>query len=218
MRRSSFLLRLTNLCFLAMLVAALPLATSCKKNEEEPAKQSASKVPLNPYTTDSIYSQVKQQLEKNPDDVSALYHLADLYDRNSQYVQAIETYRKVLKLKPDMGYAYIKIGTAYSRLDKPEDAVKAFKDAEKLMPDYPVLYNNMGVAYGKMNKYREEVRALQKAVRLRPRYSTARFNLGVTFMKMGKRKEALNEYKELKKFDEGVADALMKEIQGNTGT
>ncbi|MEJ2682829.1 MAG: tetratricopeptide repeat protein [Candidatus Sulfobium sp.] len=206
-----------NLCFIVLLVGVFPAFTSCKKSEEPP-KQSTSAVPLNPYTTDSIYNQVKEKLKKNPNDISALYHLADLYDRNSQYVEAIETYRKVLKLKPDMGYAYFKIGTAYSRLDKPEESVKAFKDAKRLMPDYPVLYNNMGVAYGKMNKYREEIRELKKAIELRPHYSTARFNLGVTYMKTGRKKDAMKQYTELKKFDEGIADALLNRIQGNAGS
>ncbi len=217
MKRLPASLKAVKLCFLVLLIGVLPAVTSCKKSEEPP-KQTTSSVPLNPYTTDSIYNQVKQQLDKNPNDVSALYHLADLYDRNAQYVEAIATYRKVLKLKPDMGYAYVQIGTAYSRLDKPEEAVKAFKSAKKYMADYPVLYNNMGVAYGKMNKYKDEIRELKKAIELRPRYSTARFNLGVTYVKMGKRKDAMKEYTELKKFDEGVADALMKEIQGNAGS
>jgi tetratricopeptide (TPR) repeat protein len=217
MKRLRVSLRAVKLCFLVLLIGVLLAVTSCKKGEE-PAKETTSTVPLNPYTTDSIYNQVKQQLEKNPNDISALYHLADLYARNSQYVEAIDTYRKVLKLKPDMGYAYVQIGTAYSRLDKPEEAVKAFKGAEKYMADYPVLYNNMGVAYGKMDKYKDEIRELKKAIKLRPRYSTARFNLGVTYLKLGKRKDAMKEYTELKKFDEGVADALMKEIQGNAGS
>ncbi|MEJ2696191.1 MAG: tetratricopeptide repeat protein [Candidatus Sulfobium sp.] len=216
MGKALSLLGAAKLCFLVLLIGVLPAVTSCKKSEEPP-KQETSNVPLNPYTTDSIYNQVKQQLEKNPNDVAALYHLADLYDRNSQYVQAIETYRKVLKLKPDMGYAYLKIGTAYSRLNKPEEAVKAFKDAKKYMADYPVLYNNMGVAYGKMNKYQDEIRVLKKAIELRPRYSTARYNLGSAYLKIGKKKNAMKQYEELKKFDEGVAEALLKKIQGSAG-
>lgn len=217
MEKTALTPSLVRLCLVVLLIGVLPAVTACKKKEEPPQEKTSS-VPLNPYTTDSIYNQVKAKLKKNPKDVSALYHLADLYDRNSQYVEAIETYRKVLKLKPDMGYAYFKIGTAYSRLNKPRDAVKAFKDAKKLMPQYPVLYNNMGVAYGKMQKYEEEVRLLKRAIAIRPRYSTARFNLGVTFMKIGKKKDAMKEYAELKKFDEGIAEALLKEINGNAGS
>jgi tetratricopeptide (TPR) repeat protein len=196
--------------FLFVFVLSLPLLVSCRKKEEQPAVNPAQ----NPYSNESIFFQVKQDLAKNPNDPDALYHLADLYDRNSQYPEAIETYKKVVKLKPDMGYAYFKIGTAYDRLNKPEEAVSAFKEAAKHMPAYAVIYNNMGVAYGHLGKLNEEVASLKKAIKLRPRYSAAHFNLGVTYVKMGNRKAAMKEYEDLQKFDEGAADALLKRIKG----
>jgi tetratricopeptide (TPR) repeat protein len=195
---------------LFIFVLSMPLLVSCKKKEEQPVSSPAQ----NPYSNESIFFQVKQELAKNPNDPDALYHLADLYDRNSQYPEAIETYQKVVKLKPDMGYAYFKIGTAYDRLNQPEKAIEAFKEAAKHMPAYAVIYNNMGVAYGNLRKFDEEVASLKKAIQLRPRYSAARFNLGVTYMKLGNRKAAMKEYEELRKFDEGAAAALLKEIKG----
>ena len=80
------------------------------------------------------------------------------------------------------------------------------------MPTNAVAYNNMGIAYGKLNKPDNEIAALKKAIQLRPRYSSARYNLGITYLKTGNKKEALKEYEALKDFDEGIAEALMKEI------
>jgi tetratricopeptide (TPR) repeat protein len=200
------------ICILFVFLIGLTLLASCKKKEEQPAGNPAQ----NPYSNESIFFQVKQDLAKNPNDPDALYHLADLYDRNSQYPEAIETYQKVVKLKPDMGYAYFKIGTAYDRLNQPEKAVSAFKEAAKHMPEYAVIYNNMGVAYGHLGKLNEEAASLKKAIQLRPRYSAARFNLGVTYLKMGNKKAAMKEYEELQKFDEGAADALLQKIKGGS--
>jgi len=198
------------LCILpALLLAALAIV-SCQK--EKPATERATGPAFNPYSGESVYQEVQRELEKNPNDVQALYHLADLYDRNGQYAEAIDTYKKVIKLKPDMGYVYLKIGTAYDRMNKPSEAVSFFKQAEKYMPDYPVLFNNMGVAYGKLEKYKEEIASLKKALKLRPRYTAARFNLAVTYAKTGDKKAAMSEYEELKKFDEGAAGTLLKEI------
>ncbi len=191
-------------------VLSLPLLVSCKKKEEQPSVNPAQ----NPYSNESIFFQVKRELARNPNDPDALYHLADLYDRNSQYPEAIETYRKVVKLKPDMGYAYFKMGTAYDRLNQPEKAVSALREAAKHMPTYAVIYNNMGVAYGHLGKLKEEAASLKEAIKLRPRYSAARFNLGITYVKMGNRKAAMKEYEELQKFDEGAADALLQRIKG----
>jgi len=188
------------------------LVFSCGR-KESPDKRVASKA-LNTYSSESVFDEVKKKLEKNPEDVDALYHLADLYDRNSQYAEAINTYKKVVKLKPEMGYAYLKMATAYDRINQPAEAIPMFKKAIKYMPDNPVAYNNLGVAYGKLNKFNEEIDALKRAVRLRPSYASARYNLGITYLKVGNKKGAMREYESLKQFDEGTAEALMKEIKG----
>jgi tetratricopeptide (TPR) repeat protein len=205
---------LIELFLFAALVVLVPSLTSCKKAEEP--RESESKEVFNPYTADTVFDKVKREVDANPGDVDALMHLADLYERNAQYAQAIETYKKVVELRPEMGYAYLKLGTAYSRSDQPAEAVEAFKNAVKYMPDYAVPYNNMGVAYGKLGKYDEEISALNKAIELRPQYSSARFNLGVTYMKKGNREEAMKQYTLLKEFDEGAAEALLKEIRSSS--
>jgi tetratricopeptide (TPR) repeat protein len=205
-RRSFLPALLLTLCLLFALTV-----TACSKKEEQPSEKTHAAA-INPYSSESVFTEVKAKLEKNPNDVDELYHLADLYDRNGLYAQAIETYKKVLKLKPDMGFAYVKMGTAHDRLNQPAEAVAAFKKAEKYMPKYPVLYNNMGVAYGRMNKFNEEVVALKKAIKLRPAYTSARFNLGITYLRLHNKKEAMNQYNALMKFDEGAAEVLLKEI------
>jgi len=196
---------------LIIIASAFLSVVSCKKEEKTAGKTSAQAV--NPYSNESVFDEVKKELEKNPEDVDALYHLADLYDRNSQYEEAIDTYKKVIKLKPDMGYAYVKMGTAYDRINQPAEAINAFKRATRYMPNYPILYNNMGVAYGKLGKFNEEISSLKKAIKLRPSYSTARYNLGMTYLKVRNKKAAMQEYEALKSFDEGTAEALLKEIK-----
>jgi tetratricopeptide (TPR) repeat protein len=196
---------------LLMLVMILLLPIACKK-EGSQSEKAPVKV-YNPYSAEAVFNEVNQKLQKNPDDVDALFHLADLYERNGQYTEAIETYTHLIKVKPKAGYAYFKIGTAYDRLNQPADAIQAFKKSIQYMPKHAVTYNNMGVAYGKLNKYQDEIAALKKAIQLRPSYSTARFNLGVTYLKVGNSKAALQEYESLKKFDEGTAESLMKEIK-----
>ena len=196
---------------LIILASAFLPAVSCKQEEHPAGKTSVQAV--NPYSNVSVFDEVKKELEKNPENVDALYHLADLYDRDSQYAEAIDAYKKVIKLKPDMGYAYFKMGTAYDRINQPAEAVNAFQKATRYMPNHPVLYNNMGVAYGKLGKFNEEISSLKKAIKLRPSYSTARYNLGMTYLKVRNKKAAMQEYEALKSFDEGTAEALLKEIK-----
>lgn len=196
---------------LAAVLFILAFGTSCKKSGQQ--SETTSGPAVNPYSNESTFDEVKRKLQGNPNDVDLLYRLADLYDRNSQYNEAVDAYKKVIKVKPDMAYAYFKLGTVYDRMNNPSEAVKTFKEAQKYMPKNPVLYNNMGVAYGKLGKYSEEAEALKKAVRLRPNYTSARYNLGMTYLKLKNKKAATKEYEALKEFDEGAAANLLKEIE-----
>jgi len=197
--------------FLVSILMMFSLPTACSKKQEEQRPSSAA----NPYTSESVYAEVQKKIESNPRDPDLWYHLSELYDRNAQYKEEIEALKKVIELKPDMGYAYFRLGTAYNRLGQHREAVESFKKALKYMPDYPVAYNNLAIAYGKLGMTDEEISALKKAIALRPSYATARYNLGVAYMKAGRKNEAMTMYRELKKSDEGMADALMKEIESH---
>ena len=200
------------LYFAGLLLLLLPLIFACSRGDQPPEQKTAGPA-FNPYSGESVFDEVQRKLKENPNDPEALYHMADLYERNAQYKEAIDTYNKVLKIKPGSGYLYFKIGTAYNRMNQPAEAVTAFQSAIKHMPANAVAYNNMGIAYGKLNKPDKEIDALKKAIKLRPRYSSARYNLGITYLKTGNKKEALKEYEALKDFDEGTAETLMKEIR-----
>jgi tetratricopeptide (TPR) repeat protein len=210
MRTGNVLFKVT-LSFLSVLMLLLSLILACSRGDQ-PSEKKAAGPAINPYSNESVFEEVQRKLKENPNDADALYHLADLYERNAQYKEAIGTYEKVLKLRPGSGYVYFKIGTAHSRLNQPSEAVTAFQSAIKYMPDYAVAYNNLGIAYGKLNKTDLEIAALKKAIKLRPRYSSARYNLGMTYLRTGNKKEALKQYETLKDFDEGAAEALIKEI------
>lgn len=199
----------------ALVVAVILCMLSACSREDSRGKPKGTSA-TSQYSADTIFDEVFKQAQKTPNDIDALYHLADLYDRSAQYAEAIETYKKVVKLKPDMGYAWFKMATAYDRLNRPADAVEAFKSAAKHLPNHAVLFNNMGTAYGKLGKYTEEIAALNKAVKIRPNYAAARYNLGMTYLRKKNRTAAMKEYEALKEFDEGMAEALHKEIEKGT--
>ncbi len=196
---------------MAVMLCMLP-ACSREDHKEKPKVSKAA----SQYSADTIFDEVYKQAQKKPNDIEALYHLADLYDRSAQYPEAIETYKKVVKLKPDMGYVWFKMATDFDRLNKPAEAVEAFRTAAKYLPNHAVLFNNMGIAYGKLGKDEDEIAALRKAIKIRSNYAAARYNLGITYLRKKNRAAAMKEYEALKEFDEGMADALHKEIEKGT--
>ncbi len=63
--------------------------------------------------------------------------------------------------------------------------------------------------------YREEIDALNTVLVIEPGRGFAYLKLGVVYLKQGKRGFALRQYEGLRKFDEGMAQALKKEIDSS---
>ncbi len=192
--------------YLIVPVLLVSLIAACSEEEPKPR----------PAAQQTDLEILREKIKANPNDVEALYSLADQYERSNMYQEEAELLKKVVALKPDRGYAYLKLGNAYNRLAQYENAVASFQKAQKHMAKNPVLYNNMAVSYGHLGKTGEEIEYLKKAISLRPQYSSARFNLGLALLKKGARKEAMVQYEELNKFDTGMAKALKKEIDAKT--
>jgi tetratricopeptide (TPR) repeat protein len=192
-----------------LLLTAVVLPLSCKEKEAPEKKQVYVE---NPYSAETVFAETKRKLEAHPEDIDEWYHLGDLYERSGQYADAVDCYKKIIKLLPAQGYAYLKMGTAYQQLGKSQEAVAALKEAIRYMPRYAVAYNNLGTAYGKLGQNHEEISALKKALQLRPGYVTARFNLGMAYLRMGDKKAALQQYALLNDVSSGAAEDLKKEI------
>jgi len=190
---------------LLVLCVTTTVLFSCAGEKEQPAA---------PADTEKTFSdEVREQTVRNPNDAEAWYHLSDLYERSGMYREEVNALQKVIALDPKRGYAYLKLGNAYNRLAQYQDAIKSYTIAIRSFPQNPVLRNNLAISYGKVGKTDEEIASLEKAISLRPRYSTARYNLGMALLKKGRRQEALNQYRELDKFDAGIANALKIEIE-----
>jgi tetratricopeptide (TPR) repeat protein len=188
---------------LALLIISL-LPISCTREQEQ--------TPPPVDTFKSVFEEVKERTIKNPGDVDAWYHLANVYERAEMYSEAVDALLKVIALDPQRKYAYVKLGYSYNRLGQYHEAIRSLTTAIKFFPQNPVLHNNLAISYGKIGKVNKEIIELKKAIALRPRYATARYNLGVILLKQGDRAGALKQYGEINKFDEGIATALKKEI------
>ncbi len=191
--------------------ACCALAVACSDEQPVSPRTGQTLAESNPL------SEVKAEVSRDPKNVDAWYHLADLYERSSMYQEETEALLHVISIDPARGPAYEKLGTTYNRLGRYSDAIAQFKKAAKLNPHNPVVYNNMAFAYGKTGKVDEQVAALKQAIALRPSYATARYNLGIVYMRLKKKDLALQQYAALTKIDETTADSLKKEIDGGKG-
>lgn len=208
--------RLKSFLLPVLLIGVFILASGCQRQEGN--KPAGSKPPAEvnrdiPLTNENAYETVLRELQEDPNNILALYHLGDLYFRDGKYDKAVENFQKVVTADPSRGYVYFQMGTALSRLGRLEEALDAFTKAIPKLKHPEVAYNNMGIAYGRLGRYQEEIEAMKKAIQHRPRYASARYNLGVTLIKVGDLEGAREQYEALNKFDLTIAKALLKEIE-----
>jgi tetratricopeptide (TPR) repeat protein len=174
---------------------------------------SEQKAPPPPAQVKDDTELLLEKAQADPKDADTWFHVADNYERASQFPQEIDALKKVIAARPGMGWAHVKMGNAYNRLGRHEDAVAAFLAAEKLLPQNPMLFNNLGWTYGRLGKPNEAIVAYQRAVALRPRFSAARLNLGLVLLKKGDRAGAEAQHAALLEFDAGAAETLLKEME-----
>jgi tetratricopeptide (TPR) repeat protein len=209
---------LKHLLTVVLVTTCFMLQSGCQRQESNKPRghQQSAQVAATretPTANESPYDTILRELQTDPDNVEALYHLGDLYYRDGLYEKAVENFRKVVDQDPDRGYVYLKLGTSLNRLQRFAEALDAFGNAVANLQDPAIAYNNMGITYGKLGRYQEEIDALQKALNSRPRYASARYNLGVTLIKVGNLDGARQQYQALNEFDLTMAQALLDEIE-----
>ena len=107
---------------------------------------------------------------------------------------AIESYRKVLALKPDHVNALNNLGNAFQAQGNFTMAVENYRKALGFMPNYPVAHYNLGNALQAQGMLDEAIRSYQAAVSLKPDYVDAHINLGGAFLAQGKLLAAIDSY------------------------
>lgn len=126
------------------------------------------------------------------------YMLSEL----GRHAEAINEYRKALKLEPDKPEElhYI-IGNWFAVLKQYEEAEKEYRQAIELKPDYVDAHNNLGNVLNNLERFREAEEEYVKALELNPSLLEPHYNLGYLFNTLGRYKEAESEYREVLKLN-----------------
>jgi Flp pilus assembly protein TadD len=180
-----------------LVLAACVLASGCAANND---KQSALKGPGKDLARQ--WSQAAKQAADADIDTAepapepkmlpmTHFSAGNLYERQGNYHQAIEQYRKAIGLNATFGAAYGRLGLCYTRVGQYDLAIQALKRACDLQPASPQLWNNLGFAYMARQNYRAAEECLGKAVLAKPGFARARLNMAITLVQLNRDNEAL---------------------------
>ncbi len=97
-----------------------------------------------------------------------LFELGVSYAKENKIDLAIETYREVIRLEPDLASAHYNLGLGYANTKRRQEALEAFQMAVKLMPGYALFHVGLAGTYMGLGRWDESEAAYKEAIRLDP--------------------------------------------------
>ena len=99
---------------------------------------------------------------------SAYNNLGQAYLYAEEYVPAVENFKKVIEMAPDIAEGYVNLSTAYLRQNLPADAREWCLRALQTFPKTALLHYNLACAYALEGASQKSVDSLTQAVSLNP--------------------------------------------------
>jgi Flp pilus assembly protein TadD len=107
-----------------------------------------------------------------------------------RYAEAVECYRRALRLRPDDVDAVNNLGAALADLGQLADAAACYKQALRLQPDKAEAYYNYANAMRISGRYPEAIKLYAQALRFRPNMPEGHNNLAISLRRLGRLAEA----------------------------
>lgn len=159
----------------------------------------------------------EEAIERNPQNPYALLGLGIIAATEGRMGEAETRYQKTLEVAPKFSPAYLNLGALFSATGRYEEALASFDEGIVIDPFAPQAHFNRGVVLQKLNRLAEARNAYAYAVELAPSFVAARINLGILEANRGKREEAIQQFREVLRYDPGnnkATDAL-RQLRAN---
>ncbi len=116
-----------------------------------------------------------------------------LLEREGRFEEAVEQYRKALRLKPDFVAARNRLGITLNKLGRHREATDQFLRAVELRPEEAYLHNNLGFSLYLEGNDTEALTELEKALQLTPDFARARMNYALVLARLGRYDDAFTQ-------------------------
>jgi len=136
---------------------------------------------------------LKDVLEKDPNDASALDLLGNLYFMKGDIKKSLESYNKAISIAPKYAHTYYDRGSLYLNLEEYDKALKDMYKAVELDPNYAEFRMALGATLFSLNEINKAEEHLEKAIQLDPTLAEARFWLGVVYFQLNKEELAFQQ-------------------------
>ena len=137
----------------------------------------------------------------------AYFNLGMYYSEKGRADEAIEQFKKALKINPRYARAHNNLGIAYTGKGMLKEAIYEYERAIDIDPHHKRAYYNLGVVYFEQGDFDRAMVEFKNAININPNYAKAHYNLGNTYDKKGLWEEAIIEYKKALTINPRYAEA-----------
>jgi len=143
----------------------------------------------------------------NDSNIIELLQQARLYLKSRKIDKAIETYQRIIDVKPGEKKARTGIAAAHFQLKQYPEAIQHFEELTRLSPAESSPYINIGAIYNRMEEYQQALSVLRKAVQKDKKSADAFYNMGIAHKGLNQLSMAVTAYKQSIMLDPEMVDA-----------
>jgi tetratricopeptide (TPR) repeat protein len=147
---------------------------------------------VNAGEPDSAHSYLAACLTLNPAYTPALYLLASLYFKNSDYREALRLYTQASAQNPQNADLFYKMGLCHEKLQRYDRAAEAFLQATLLDSINSLYFARLGQSYFQTRKFAASIDTYQKAASLDEDNPVLLFNIGLAWAQMDSTRKAID--------------------------
>ncbi len=167
---------------------------------------------IKPVVVKTLQKKIENVLGRKKNENSPTYHyeLGEKYFLEGKYSEALEEFKKAIKLDYRFLKAFGGMAKVLIKKGKFQDAEKVLKEALKINPNYIEGNHLLGEVCLELGKDDEAIEYLKKAYNLNPINPERTLTLGDVYLKKGDEKEAEKYFKETVEIEKDKAKALVK--------
>ena len=137
----------------------------------------------------------KQIHDKYPEDIRAAHALASAEIMSGNTDKAVQIFRDLLAVDPNVADAYNQIGYFYAYRGECDKAVENLRKYQFMAPDQANPYDSLGEILAYAGRYDEAIAGLQEALKRKPDFFEAYRHLGVAYEGKGEWAKAIANYR-----------------------
>ncbi len=143
----------------------------------------------------------------NPEYVSAMLNLGNLYRAQARYSDAIALYRHAMALDPRSPDPWIDLGNAYAQEGSPEKAENAYETALRLKPDDTRAIINLGATLQQLGNLSAAKQQYERAISVDPNQAAVYCDLGALLVQQGNADMAVEQFTKAVEVDPSYSPA-----------